>query len=113
MNNASILFQIDPMAASSYGLYNSLKEGEGSFIDFLLHYDSKGANEGDNSWMTKLVNKNTIEKLSSPQVAQALSQSDFDFSGLISTSDYFDTKVQMYKLQISQEMARRATTQPD
>jgi len=41
-------FMIDPMAASSYGLYNSLKGEEGSFVDFLLSYDSKAANDNDN-----------------------------------------------------------------
>jgi len=113
MSNASILFQIDPMAASSYGLYNSFKEGEGSFIDFLLNYDSKGANEGDNSWMTKLVNKETLDNISSPQVAQALSQSNVDLGGFISTSDYFDTKVQMYKLQLQQAMYERGVIKSD
>lgn len=113
MNSASILFQTDPMAATSYGLYNSFKEGEGSFIDFLLNYDSKGANEGDNSWITKLVNKETLDNISSPQVAQVLSQSNVDLGGFISTSDYFDTKVAMYKLQIEQEIAKRGLITTD
>jgi 3-methyladenine DNA glycosylase Tag len=113
MSNASILFQIDPMAASSYGLYNSFKEGEGSFIDFLLNYDSKGANEGDNSWMTKLVNQKTLQNISSPEIAQALIQNGIDFTGFISASDYFDTKVAMYKLQIEQEIAKRGLITTD
>ena len=51
------LFLVDPMAASSYGLYNSIKGEKGSFVDFLLSYDSKAANESDNSWLDKLVNQ--------------------------------------------------------
>ena len=113
MNSTSILFQLDPMAASSYGLYQSLKENKGSFVDFLLSYDSKGANDGDNSWLTKMVNQNTLSKISSPEVYKALNFANIDPLSFISTSDYFDTKVEMYKLQISQEMAKRGITQPD
>lgn len=113
MNSASILFQVDPMAATSYGLYSSLKGDEGSFVDFLLSYDSQKANDGDNSWLTKLVNQNTLSKISSPEVLQALNLTNISPLSFISTSDYFDTKVQMYQLQIEQEMFKRGLIQTD
>jgi len=59
----SRLFQIDPYAGISYGLYNSLKGDKGSFEDFLLHYDSTGANKEDNTWLTKLVKDDSTKAL--------------------------------------------------
>ena len=37
------LFQIDPYAGISYGLYNSIKGDKGSFEDFFFFYDSSRA----------------------------------------------------------------------
>lgn len=42
------LSRLDPAASSSYSMYKAAqKDGEGSFIDFLLKYDSNKANKGD------------------------------------------------------------------
>jgi hypothetical protein len=102
------LFQIDPQAGIAYGMYNALKKSEGSFEDFLLHYDSHAVNEeNDNSWLTKLVGENMSSALSSPEVMEAmgfLGMSDLDF---LASSDYFDTQVTSYKLQLTQEMNKR------
>ncbi len=62
------LFDVDPLAGIGYGMYNAIKKGEGSFEDFLLHYDSHAVNEGDNSWLTKMVGDDIAAGLSSPEV---------------------------------------------
>lgn len=101
------LFIIDPMAASSYGLYNSVKKDEGSFVDFLLNYDSKKANEQDNSWFTDMVSEDTLTKIKSPEVLQSLNLSGISSEGMFSVKSYFDTKIEAYKLQLIQEMKKR------
>ena len=102
------LFQIDPMAASSYGLYKSLKKEEGSFVDFLLSYDSHSVNEGDNSWLNKVLFENLSEKLTSPTLMEALNFSNVNTIDLFSSQNFFDSQVQMYKLQVKQEMAKKS-----
>jgi len=101
------LFMIDPMAASSYGLYNSVKGEEGSFVDFLLSYDSKAANDDDNSWLTDLVSEDTLSKIKSPELLQTLNLGSISSTGFLSTQSYFDTKIEAYKLQLMQEMKKR------
>lgn len=103
----SRLFTIDPMAASSYSLYKSAKDGEGNFVDFLLSYDSKAANDGDNSWLNKVLSQDIVDQITSPQIAQVLNFSEVRTSELFSSIDYFDTQVNMYKMQINQEMAKQ------
>jgi len=107
------LFQIDPQAGIAYGMYNALKKSEGSFEDFLLHYDSHAVNEeNDNRWFTKLVGEDISSALASPEVVEAMSflgMSDLDF---LATSDYFDTQVNAYKLKLMQEMNKRGITLP-
>lgn len=41
------LFNVDPVAKMAYGLYKASNENKGSFMDFLLKYDTKKANNGD------------------------------------------------------------------
>lgn len=133
------LFAIDPMAASSYGLYNSVKKEEGSFLDFLLSYDSKGANESDNSWLSDLVGGD-MSKITSVEVLQALastevnsmdilSQSNYfgtqsesieslSFAGVstmdfLSQKSYFDTQAEGYKLLLTNEMKKRDIEVPE
>jgi len=104
------LFQIDPYAGISYGLYNSLKGEKGSFEDFLLHYDSTGANNEDSSWLTKLVKEDTTNALSSPEVWEAmniLGVNGVDFLGAGSSSDFFDTQASGLKLQLMQAFSKR------
>lgn len=105
------LFQIDPYAGISYGLYNSLKGGKGSFEDFLLHYDSSGANKEDSSWLTKLVKEDTSNALSSPEVWEAmnvLGVNGLDLVNSIGTSDFFDTQVGALKLQLLEAFSKRS-----
>jgi hypothetical protein len=101
------LFALDPMAASSYGLYSALKKEEGSFLDFLLHYDSKGANEGNNEWLTDLISEDIFSKITDTDTLQALSFYGFDTFSLFSQKSYFDTQVEAYKNQLEQEMIKR------
>jgi len=102
------LFTIDPMAASSYGIYNSLKGEEGTFVDFLLSYDSHEANEeGSNDWLSKIVNEDTLKQINSPEALKSLSISGINTMDLLSQKSYFDTQVSAYKLQLTQEMEKR------
>lgn len=104
------LFQIDPYAGISYGLYNSIKGEKGSFEDFLLHYDSSGANNEDNSWLTKLVKEDTNNALNSPQVWEAMNAlgvSGLDLMSSVNSSDFFDTQVGALKLQLMQAFSQR------
>lgn len=101
------LFMIDPMAASSYGLYNAMKKEEGSFVDFLLSYDSQGANEGDNSWLTKLITNDNMEIFANSGLLstfESLHVSTFD---LFSQRDSFDAQAQIYKLQIQKLLSEK------
>ena len=105
------LFQIDPYAGISYGLYNSVKGDKGSFEDFLLHYDSSAANKEDNAWLTKLVKEDTTNALSSPEVWQAMNLLGINGLGLadsISSSDFFDTQVSALKLQLMDAFSKRS-----
>lgn len=101
------LFMIDPMAASSYGLYNSVKGDKGSFEDFLLNYDSKKANEFDNSWLNKLVTKENLSKITSPEVIQSLNLSGYNTFDFLSQKSYFDTQAEGYKQILLKEMNNR------
>ncbi|WP_024955633.1 hypothetical protein [Sulfurospirillum arcachonense] len=100
-------FAIDPMAATSYGMYNSVKGEEGSFVDFLLSYDSKAANENDNSWLNDLVNDETLSKIQSPEMLQALNLTGISTMDFLSQKSYFDTQAEGYKLMLKQEMLKR------
>ena len=104
----SRLFEVDPLAAVNYGLYNAYKKGEGSFEDFLIHYDSHNVNEGDNSWLTDLINKDTLSSITSPEVLSAMDTLGLDNLNLLTSGDYFDTQVSAYKLQLLQEMSKRS-----
>ena len=101
------LFIIDPMAASSYGLYNSIKGNKGSFVDFLLSYDSKAANESDNSWLDKLVNKENLSKITSPEVLKNLNLSGINTMDFLSQKSYFDTQAEGNKMILMKEMNNR------
>jgi len=88
---SSKLFAIDPMAASSYGLYNSVKGEEGTFLDFLLNYNSTDANDGDNSWLSDLVTNDSLSNIKSSDVLQELSKTgainNFNSLSSLSTMD--------------------------
>ena len=101
------LFTIDPYALSSYGMYNSIKGEEGSFEDFLLHYDSKSVNDGDNSWFTKMLGIDTLLDINSPQIANALAKADINTFDFLNTSDFFDTQANAYKLKLQMEAQKR------
>ena len=101
------LFLVDPMAASSYGLYNSVKGEEGSFVDFLLSYDSKAANESDNSWLDKLVNQENLSEITSPEVLKSLNLSGTSTMDFLSQKSYFDTQAEGYKMILMKEMSKR------
>lgn len=103
----SRLFQIDPYAAASYGMYDSVKGKEGSFEDFLLHYDAGGASEGDNSWLTQIIMQKTTNALSSPEVWDAMNALGVSGLDLGSNSSYFDTQVYAAKMQLLEAFSKR------
>jgi len=107
------LFEIDPQAGIAYGMYNALKKNEGSFEDFLLHYDSHAVNEeDDNSWLSKLVGENMTAALSSPELMEAMGTLGIGQLDFLASADYFGTQVSAYKLQLMQEMNKRDITIP-
>jgi len=101
------LFSIDPMAASSYGLYNSVKGDKGSFVDFLLNYDSKKANESDNSWLNKLITQENIGNITSLGTLNNLNLSETSTMDFLSQKSYFDTQAEGYKQIVINEMNKR------
>ena len=101
------LFMLDPMAASSYGLYNSIKGDKGSFEDFLLSYDSKKANDFDNSWLNKLVNQENLSKITSPEVLKDLNLTQMNTTDFLSQKSYFNTQFEGYKQILLKEMNNR------
>ena len=107
------LFLVDPMAAISYGLYNSIKGDKGSFVDFLLSYDSKKANESDNSWLDKLVSKENLSKITSPEVLKSLNLGGIGTVDFLSQKSYFDTQSEGYKAILLKEMSKRNIDIPD
>ena len=108
----SRLFEVDPMAAIGYGMYNSVKKGKGSFEDFLLNYDSVKVNEGNDDWLTKLINQDTLSQVTSPEMLDAMSKYGVNSLGALSKGSYFDTQVASYKLQLLQEMNKRKIVPP-
>lgn len=107
----SRLFEMDPYAGISYGLYNSLKGDKGSFEDFLLHYDSTAANKEDSSWLTDLVKDDTNKALTSPAVWEAmnvLGVNGLDLLSTASSSDFFDTQVSALKFQLLEGFSKRS-----
>ncbi|MCD8543493.1 MAG: hypothetical protein LRY52_01125 [Sulfurospirillum cavolei] len=104
----SRLFEIDPYAGASYALYTSVKGEDASFEDFLLHYDSTGASEGDNSWLTNMITQDTLGLISSSSVFEALNllsaDTALDFG---SSSTYFDSQVYAAKMELLQAFSQR------
>ncbi len=98
--DAKALFKLDPMAGISYAQYNAVKKDEGSFEDFLLHYNSYEANEGKSDWLTNLISEEGgFSKLASSELFHTLDLSKFSFSKHLNTSDFLTSKAQAYKLQ--------------
>ncbi len=106
------LFLVDPMAASSYGIYNSVKGEEGSFVDFLLSYDSKEANESDNSWLEKLVTEDNLSSITSPEALKSLNLGGASTMDVLSQKSYFDTQADGYKMILMNEMSKRGMDIP-
>lgn len=104
------LFEIDPYAGVSYGLYKSYKGNKGSFEDFLLHYDSTGANKDDNSWLTNVIKEDTNNALNSTTVWDAMKTlgiNGLDLMSSATSSDFFDTQASALKLQLMQAFSKR------
>lgn len=103
----SRLFEIDPYAGASYALYTSVKGEDASFEDFLLHYDSTGASEGDNAWLSRLAVEKTTQAFSTPEVweaMRALGISGLDFG---TSMTYFDSQVYAAKMQLMEAFSKR------
>lgn len=101
------LFEIDPYAGAQYAMYASIKKEEGSFLDFLLQYDSHSVNEGDSSWLTKLITHETASSLSSPEFLQMAGFLGLSTEDIVLNTSTFDAQVNAYKLQLQLEMAKR------
>ncbi len=103
----SQLFSIDPMAGISYSKYNSIKGEDGSFLDFLLHYDSYKANHDDDSWFGNLLKNELQNSLNRPQMLKALNTYNVSTLDFLSSKSYFDTRVETYKTELLKEMKKR------
>lgn len=104
-------FALDPMAGISYGLYNSAKKGKGSYEDFLLHYNSKEANDGNNNWLTKMIGQDTLTNLQTSNIfLSKLNQVGISTASLLDQNSFLSTKATAYKLQLMQEMQKRGYT---
>jgi len=103
----SRLFEIDPYAGASYALYTSVKGEDASFEDFLLHYDSTGASEGDNAWLTKMITQDTLNSLSSSSVFEAMNLLGMQSLDFGSSTTYFDSQVYAAKMQLLQAFSQR------
>lgn len=101
------LMSMYPSIAVDYGLYRSLKKDSGDYVDFLLHYDAEGSQNGDQSWLTDLIGEDSQAMLSSPEVLQALGSSNIDLEKVVSGGNFFDTQVGAYKLQLAQAFQKR------
>jgi hypothetical protein len=99
------LFAIDPMAGISYGIYNSIKGEKGSFLDFLFHYDSHKANNNENDWLKNLMSEDVLNHVKNPKVLSSLNYIGLNTIDFFSTKSYFDTKVEVLKLQLLQKMS--------
>lgn len=103
--DAQALFKFDPMAAISYGQYNSVKGKDGSFEDFLLHYNSYEANEGNSDWLTKMIGKDNLTSImKNGELLKSLSLTNFMSS--LSTSEFLTTKAEALKLQAMSKLAK-------
>ena len=76
-------------------------------MDFLLHYDAEGSQNGDQSWLTDLIGEDAQSMLSSPEILQALGSSNVDLEKTLGGGNFFDTQVTAYKLQLAQAFQKR------
>jgi len=107
MNN--IFNNLGLQAAVDYGKYQTVKGKESDFVDFLLSYDSKGAQNGDTSWLNS-INSVNEDKLMSI-TAQASDKLKKPLSSLslenLQNSNYFDTQVTALKYQLMEGFKER------
>lgn len=102
-----------------YAKYQSVKGSSGDYVDFLLHYDSAGSEEGDDTWMTNLLGGNDMLSSMSPEMLSAVSASgglDSMVSAYSSKSDsigVFDTQVSALKLQLVDAFKKRYENEPN
>lgn len=101
------LLSMYPSIAVDYGLYRSIKKDSGDYVDFLLHYDAEGSQNGDQSWLTDLIGEDAQSMLSSPEILQALGNSNVDLEKTLGGGNFFDTQVTAYKLQLAQAFQKR------
>jgi len=107
MNN--VFNDLGIQAAVDYGKYQTVKGKESDFVDFLLSYDSKGAQDGDTSWLNNInsVNENKLMSIT----AQASDKLKKPLSSLslenLQNSNYFDTQVTALKYQLMEGFKER------
>ena len=101
------LLSMYPSIAVDYGLYRSIKKDSGDYVDFLLHYDAEGSQNGDQSWITDLIGEDAQSMLNSPEILQALGNSNVDLEKTLGSGNFFDTQVTAYKLQLAQAFQKR------
>lgn len=94
-----------------YAKYRAVKGDSGDYVDFLLHYDSKKAEEGDDSWMSTLFGSDAFGALS-PEFYQMLdSKSVSSFFGFAKNnadgSLMIDAQVSALKVQLLEGFKKR------
>jgi len=107
MNN--LFNNLGLQAAVDYGKYQAIKGKESDFVDFLLSYDSKGAKDGDTSWLNNVsaINEDklmSITSQASDKLNKPLSASSLEN---LKSSNYFDTQVTALKYQLMQGFKER------
>ncbi len=107
-----VFTQLGLNTAIDYGKYQAIKGSSGSYVDFLLHYDSVAAEEGDQSWMNSLFGMDELMGSLPPQALASLDSSKTkDIFGLKKDkNDSFmmmDAQVSALKMQLIEGFKQR------
>lgn len=107
MNN--VFNNLGIQAAVDYGKYQTIKGEKSDFVDFLLSYDSKGAQDGDTSWLNNITSVNEDKLISITAQASAKLNKPLSISNLgnLQNSNYFDTQVTALKYQLMEGFKER------
>jgi len=111
----NVFNELGVQAAVDYGKYQTVKGEDADFVDFLLSYDAKGAQEGDTSWLNDVsaVNQDKLMSITG-QAMDALGKTNpLTSMTNMQNSDYFDTKVSALKYQLLEAFKDRIESSED
>jgi len=109
MTMHNVFNDLGAQAAIDFGRYQAKKGEKADFVDFLLSYDAKAAEEGDSNWLTSLSGVNEDELLSITDRSAQMLGIDNPLSNIsfLQNSNYFDVQVNALKLQLSEGFKQR------